>query len=405
VPTDLIPNPPQDAIPTQPEPWAEEPPGRSLLDLLVALAERKWFILSMTLAGALVMTVIAFLLPPMYTATASIMPPQQQQSAASALLGQLGPIVGGGALGIKTPADIYVAILGSRTIADDLIQSFSLRQLYGVPTVFDARKVLAKRSRISGGRDPLIKVAVEDRDPKRAAALANAYLEELSRQNGRLALTESAQRRLFFERQLEAQKKSLADAEVALKATQERTGVLQVTAQVESVIGNMARLRAGIAIREVALSSLESAATPQNPEVVRQQAELGALRQQLQKLETSGDPGGHGDTFIPTSLVPKVGLEYVRAVRDLKYNETLFELLLKQYEAARIDEAKEAPVIQVVDSAVPPERRSWPSRGGFAFGGAFGWGVLACLIVFANSRLSDPQDAARFRLLRSRLIG
>lgn len=405
MPTDLIPNPPQDAIPTQPEPWAEEPPGRSLLDLLVALAERKWFILSMTLAGALVMTVIAFLLPPMYTATASIMPPQQQQSAASALLGQLGPIVGGGALGIKTPADIYVAILGSRTIADDLIQSFSLRQLYGVPTVFDARKVLAKRSRISGGRDPLIKVAVEDRDPKRAAALANAYLEELSRQNGRLALTESAQRRLFFERQLEAQKKSLADAEVALKATQERTGVLQVTAQVESVIGNMARLRAGIAIREVALSSLESAATPQNPEVVRQQAELGALRQQLQKLETSGDPGGHGDTFIPTSLVPKVGLEYVRAVRDLKYNETLFELLLKQYEAARIDEAKEAPVIQVVDSAVPPERRSWPSRGGFAFGGAFGWGVLACLIVFANSRLSDPQDAARFRLLRSRLIG
>ena len=405
MPTDLIPNPPQDAIPTQPEPWAEEPPGRSLLDLLVALAERKWFILSMTLAGALVMTVIAFLLPPMYTATASIMPPQQQQSAASALLGQLGPIVGGGALGIKTPADIYVAILGSRTIADDLIQSFSLRQLYGVPTVFDARKVLAKRSRISGGRDPLIKVAVEDRDPKRAAALANAYLEELSRQNGRLALTESAQRRLFFERQLEAQKKSLAVAEVALKATQERTGVLQVTAQVESVIGNMARLRAGIAIREVALSSLESAATPQNPEVVRQQAELGALRQQLQKLETSGDPGGHGDTFIPTSLVPKVGLEYVRAVRDLKYNETLFELLLKQYEAARIDEAKEAPVIQVVDSAVPPERRSWPSRGGFAFGGAFGWGVLACLIVFANSRLSDPQDAARFRLLRSRLIG
>ena len=405
MPTDLIPNPPQDAIPTQPEPWAEEPPGRSLLDLLVALAERKWFILSMTLAGALVMTVIAFLLPPMYTATASIMPPQQQQSAASALLGQLGPIVGGGALGIKTPADIYVAILGSRTIADDLIQSFSLRQLYGVPTVFDARKVLAKRSDISGGRHPLIKVAVEDRDPKRAAALANAYLEELSRQNGRLALTESAQRRLFFERQLEAQKKSLADAEVALKATQERTGVLQVTAQVESVIGNMARLRAGIAIREVALSSLESAATPQNPEVVRQQAELGALRQQLQKLETSGDPGGHGDTFIPTSLVPKVGLEYVRAVRDLKYNETLFELLLKQYEAARIDEAKEAPVIQVVDSAVPPERRSWPSRGGFAFGGAFGWGVLACLIVFANSRLSDPQDAARFRLLRSRLIG
>jgi uncharacterized protein involved in exopolysaccharide biosynthesis len=405
VPTDLDQNPPRDAIAVQP--WIEDPHGRSLLDLLLALAERKWFILTMTFAGGLAMTVIAFLLPPMYTATASIMPPQQQQSAASALLGQLGPLASaaGGGLGMKTPADIYVAILGSRTIADHLIQSFNLRQLYDVPTVLDARKVLAKRSRISGGREPLIKVAVEDRDPKRAAALANAYLEELSRQNGRLALTESAQRRLFFERQLDAQKKSLADAEAALKATQERTGVLQVTAQVESVIGNMARLRAAITGREVALSSLESAATPLNPEVVRQKAELATLREQLQKLEATSDPVGRGDTMIPASLVPKVGLEYVRAVRDLKYNETLFELLLKQYEAARIDEAKEAPVIQVVDSAVPPERRSWPSRKGFGFGGAFGCGVLGCLIVFVNSRVHSPQDAERLRLLRRRLIG
>ncbi len=408
MPTDIIPNPPQDAIATEPEPWAEAPPGHGLLDLLLALAERKWFILSMTFAGALVMTVVAFLLPPMYTATASIMPPQQQQSAASALLGQLGPLASaaGGGLGFKTPADIYVAILGSRTIADDLIQSFNLRQLYSVPTMYSARKQLARRSAFTGGKEPLIKVSVEDRDPKRAAALANAYLEELARQNGRLALTESAQRRLFFERQLEAQKKALADAEVALKATQERTGVLQVTAQVESVIGNMARLRSAIAGREVALSSLQSAATPQNPEVVRQQAELGALRQQLQKLETSGDPGGRGDTFIPTSLVPKVGLEYVRAVRDLKYNETLFELLLKQYEAARIDEAKEAPVIQVVDSAVPPERRSWPPRGRFAFGGAFGCGVIACLIAAGtSSRLRDTENADKLRLLKKSLIG
>lgn len=407
MPLDMTLNPPKDAIPAETDPWAEQPPERTLLDLLLALAERKWFILTMTFAGGLAMTVIAFLLPPMYTATASIMPPQQQQSAASALLGQLGPLASaaGGGLGMKTPADIYVAILGSRTIADHLIQSFNLRQLYDVPTVLDARKVLAKRSRISGGREPLIKVAVEDRDPKRAAALANAYLEELSRQNGRLALTESAQRRLFFERQLEAQKRSLADAEGALRATQERTGVLQVTAQVESVIGNMARVRAGIASREVALSSLESAATPQNPEVVRQQAELAALREQLRKLEASGDPGGRGDPLIPTSLVPAVGLQYVRAVRELKYNETLFELLLKQYTAARIDEAKDAPVVQVVDSAVPPEHKSWPPREGFGFGGAFGFGILACVIAVAGNRLQDPRKAAKLRLLKSRLVG
>ncbi len=408
MPTELYPNPPENAIATQPEPWIEEPHGLGLLDMLLALAQRKRFILTMTFAGALVMTAIAFLIPPMYTGTASIMPPQQQQSSVSALLGQLGPLASaatGGNLGLKTPGDLYVAILSSRTIADGLIRSFNLRQVYGVSTMFNARKRLKKRSDITGGKEPLIKVSVEDRDPKRAAALANAYLEELSRQNGRLALTESAQRRLFFERQLEAQKKSLADAEVALKATQERTGVLQVNAQVESVIGNMARLRAGIAVREVALSSLKSAATPQNPEVVRQEAELATLRGQLQKLEASGDSGGRGDTLIPTSLVPAVGLQYVRAVRDLKYNETLFELLLKQYEAARIDEAKDAPVVQIVDSAIPPERKSWPPRAAFGFGGAFGSGALACLIVLAGSRFRDPQDADKLRLLKRSLIG
>ncbi len=343
----------------------------------------------------------------MYTATASIMPPQQQQSTASALLGQLGSIAAsaGSNLGLKTPADLYIGILGSRTVADHLVQTFNLRQLYDEPTVSDARKVLAKRSSFSAGRDPLIRISVEDRDPKRAAALANAYVEELYKQNSRLALTESAQRRLFFERQVEAQKKTLADAEVALKATQERTGVLQVNSQVESAILSMARLRAEIASREVALSSLEKAATPQNPEMVRQQVELAALRGQLRKLEASGDTRRPGDPMILTSQVPKAGLEYVRALRDLKYNETLFELLSKQYEAARIDEAKDAPVIQVVDTAVPPERKSWPPRALLISLGTFLSWILACLIALGRSRFANSEDADKLRLLRIRLFG
>ena len=232
----------------------------------------------------------------------------------------------------RTSTSAYWAAVQLPTI---WCRRFDLRRLYDEPTVSDARKVLAKRSKFSTGRDSLIKISVEDRDPKRAAALANAYVDELYKQNGRLALTESAQRRLFFERQVEAQKKALADAEAALRATQERTGVLQVNSQVESVILSMARLRAEIASREVALSSLEKAATPQNPEVVRQQTELVALREQLQKLEASGDPRRPGDPMILTSQVPKAGLEYVRALRDLKYNETLFELLSKQYRSCQ----------------------------------------------------------------------
>ena len=401
------PNPPRDAIPAQMETWVEGPPGPGLLDVFLALAERKWSILGITLAGGLIMAVAAFLLPPMYTATASIMPPQQQQSTAAALLGQLGPIaaVAGSNLGIKTPADLYIGILGSRTIADDLVQTFELRRLYDQPTVSDARKVLAKRSSFSTGKNPLIKISVEDRDPRRAAALANAYVDALYKQNGRLALTESAQRRLFFEKQVEAQKKALTDAEAAFKATQERTGVLQVNSQVESVIQSMARLRAETASREVALSSLKKAATPQNPEVVRQETELVALREQLQRLEASGGASRAGDPMIPTSQVPRAGLEYVRALRDLRYNETLFELLAKQYEAARIDEAKEAPVIQVVDSAVPPERRSWPKRTLLILLGTFFSGILACLIAFGRSRFGGSEDTEKLRLLRSKLIG
>jgi uncharacterized protein involved in exopolysaccharide biosynthesis len=400
-------NPPQDAIPARPETKADEPPGPGMLDLLLALVERKWSIVWVTLAGGLITALVVFLLPHMYTATASIMPPQQQQSTAAALLGQLGPLAAaaGGNLGLKTPADLYIGILGSRTIADRLVQKFSLRQLYDEETVSDARKVLAKRSSFSTGRDSLIKISVEDRDPKRAAALANTYVEELYKQNSRLALTESAQRRLFFEGQVEAQKKALADAEVALRAMQERTGVLQVNAQVESVLLSIARLRAEVVSREVALSSLEKAATPQNPEVVRRQVELAALREQLKKLEASGEARRPGDPTILTSQVPKVGLEYVRALRDLKYNETLFELLSKQYEAARIDEAKDAPVIQIVDSAVPPERKSWPPRALLICLGTFLSGLLACLIALGRIRFAGSEDAEKFRLLRSRLIG
>src|ERR1051326_7793536 len=216
----------------------DEPLWPSLLDLLLVVARRKWLILGMSALGAIAATAAALLLPPQFTGTAVIMPPAQQQSTASALLGQLGPIAGlaGRDLGIKNPSDLYIGILTGRTIADDLIVRFDLRRLYRVDTMMDARKRLASLSSIAAGKDSLIKISVDDLDRKRAAALANAYVDELYKQTNRLALTESAQRRLFFERQLAAERNALATAEAALKATQERTGVLHVSAQVEAVI-------------------------------------------------------------------------------------------------------------------------------------------------------------------------
>ncbi|HEY1337833.1 MAG TPA: Wzz/FepE/Etk N-terminal domain-containing protein, partial [Bryobacteraceae bacterium] len=311
-----------------------EPPGPGLLDLLLVIAARKWFILGMTIVGAVVAAAVALLLPPSYTATAVIMPPQQQQSAASSLLGQLGPIasLSGKDLGFKTPADLYIGILTSRTIADDLIARFDLQKSYRDKTLTDARRTLTKRSRFSSGKDSLIKIAVDDENPRRAAALANGYVDSLYRQNSRLALTEASQRRLFFEQQMMAEKEALQNTEGSMASTQERTGMLQVGSQIDSVIRSMAQLRAEILGREVALASLKRGATAENPMVVRQEAELAALRDELHKLESNRGANRPGDPLIPTAQVPKAGLEYVRAIRDVKYHETLFELLSKQFE-------------------------------------------------------------------------
>lgn len=377
-----------------------------LLDLLLIVAVRKRFVLAMTVAGGLIAGGIALLLQPMYTATAVIMPPQQQQSAASALLGQLGPMASltGRDLGFKTPADLYIGILGGRTIADQLIGDFGLQKLYDAKTIQDARALLAKRTHFSTGKDSLIRISVDDHDAKRAGALTNAYIDALQKQNGRLAITEAAQRRLFFEQQMEKEKNALTDSEESLKGTQERTGVLEVNSQVEATIRAVAQLRAEIVSREVALVSLKRAATPENPVVVRQETELAALRGQLQQLESKTNQASPGDPIITSTQVPKVGLEYVRAVRDVKYHETLFELLSKQYEVARIDEAKEAPMIQIVDAAVPPEKKSWPPRTLLCIAGAICSGLLGCLWVLMTNRFQHPAEAEKLRLLRRALL-
>ncbi len=388
-----------------PTPAALNPADTGILDLLLILARRKRLIAGLAAAGALIAAAIVFIVPPTFTATAVIMPPQQQQSQASALLGQLGAIasVAGRDMGMRTPADLYIGILSGRSVADALIAKFRLRELYDKRTLMDARKVLARRAHFSSGKDSLIKIAVDDHDPQRAAALANAYVDELYRQTSRLAITEAAQRRLFFERQLQAEKDQLADAESGLKKTQERTGVLQVSGQVEAVIGSMARLRAEIATREVTLYALRKAATGENPEVIRQEAEVTAMRDQLRKLEASSAKRP-GDPLIPTSQVPTAGLEYARVLRNMKYHEALFELLAKQYEAARIDEAKEAPVIQIVDSAVPPEKKSWPPRALLTVAGALCGAILGCFLAFAGHRFREPAEAEKLLSLRRALF-
>ncbi|HEY7335879.1 MAG TPA: Wzz/FepE/Etk N-terminal domain-containing protein [Bryobacteraceae bacterium] len=395
-----------DALQLQGE-WAEKgTPGITLFDIALTLAKAETFILSLALAGGFITALVVLRMPPMFTATAVIMPPQQQQSATSAFLGQLGPLAGLAErdLGLRNPTELYLGILGGRTIADDLIETFKLQDVYNQKSRADTRKMLMGRSNFSSARGSLIEISVEDHDPRRAATLANAYVEQLHRLTNQLALTEAAQRRIFFQGQLENENKALSDAELAMESTQERTGVLQVNAQVETLIRSMAQLRAEIVSREVALSSLKRGATSLNPEVVRQETELTALRQELEKLETrAGSASPKDSTMLPISDVPKAGLAYVRALRDVKYHEALFELTSKQFEAARIDESRETPLIQVVDRAVPPERKSWPPRAFLTLGGAAVSGLFACLIVLAGSRLRNPLTKEKLHLLKDAL--
>jgi uncharacterized protein involved in exopolysaccharide biosynthesis len=337
------------------------------LQALADLFRRKAFLIKAAAVGTAIGACVALLLPTMYTATALIMLPTKTQSLAVALMGPLGMATGlsgslGGALNFKDPADLYIGILKSRTTTDTLIGQFNLQEVYSEKNREDTRRTFAEKVTFSAGKDSMIRIAVEDRDPVRAAEMANALVADLYRQNTRLAITESAQRRVFFERSLEQEKSALAKAEDDLKATQQKTGVIVVSGQADATIRAIAQLRAEIAGREVSLKRLKMGATAQYPEVIKQEAELGSLRQELSRLESATSARRSGDPLIPTAQVPEAGLEYVRCLREVKYHEALFEVLAKQYEAARIDEAKESPAIQVVDPAVQPEKKSGPHR-------------------------------------------
>jgi uncharacterized protein involved in exopolysaccharide biosynthesis len=216
--------------------------------------------------------------------------------------------------------------------------------------------------------------------------MANAYIDALRETNSRLALSEASQRRLFFGQQLAKEKDALADAEVDLKRTEEQSGLIAPAGQTASEIQTIAQTRAEISVRQVELSALRQSATDQNPEVIRLRSEIADLQGQLARMH-SGSGQGAG-TAIPTSKVPALALEYIRKEREVKYHEALFEMLARQYESARLDEAHEAPLLQILDPADYPDSRSGPPRMLIALGGLL-LGLLAgCARVLLRDRLS-----------------
>jgi len=340
-------------------------PEAHVLDLLIVLSRQKRIILGSTLIAAVLAVIVALVLPNRYTATANILPPQQSPSLAASMIGQLGSLgpmaaLAQGGFGLKNPNDLYVGMLRSRTSEDDLVRRFDLQHVYRTRRISDTRKRLESATTIVLGKEGFIGISVEDKDRGRAAQIANGYVDELRQLTQSLAVTEAAQRRLFFERQLELAKNNLADAEQALKATEQKTGLIQLDGQARAIIESVVHLRALVAAKEVELHAMRLFSTEQNPDLLLAEQQLSGLRQQLARLGSASGEPETGD--LPISNVPEAGLQYLRKVRDMKYAETIFELLAKQYEAARLDEARTAAVIQVLDPAIEADRKSSPPR-------------------------------------------
>ncbi len=352
--------------------FPEDGPGLDLTELLAPVTRHWRGIAAMTLVGAIAGYGSSFLVTPLYKSHTTLIPPQSQQSSAAAALTSLGAIGGLAAGGLKSPIDQYVSLFQSEAVTDKLIERFGLMKAYKTEFRDAARKMLLSRTSITAGKkDGIITVEVEDDDPKRAAAIATQYVEELRRLTATLAVTEPQQRRLFFENQMLAAKAKLTEAQAALQQSGFNKGALN--AEPQSASAGYARLRSDLAAAQVRLATLENSLAPTAPEVRQQSATVSALQDQLRQLESSGATGANSP-------------DYVSKYRAFKYEETLFDLMAKQYEIARVDESREGALIQIVDPARPAEHRSWPRRGLFLLVGAIAGPLLAALYFISRAR-------------------
>ncbi len=385
---------------TEARPNMYDEDGTSILELLIVLAKYKMFLLVVPLVTAILGAGISLTMTDVFRAKTSILPPQGQSSTSAMLAQQLGGLAGlvGGAL--KSPNDLYIGMLRSRTVADNLIQRFDLHKDQKYQSV--TRAQLADRTTIMNGKDGIVTIEVDDADPKRAAELANAYVEELFKLTKGLALTEASQRRLFFERQFAEAKDNLASAEAAARQALESGGLVQVEGQGRGIVETTARLRGQISVKEVQIGAMRTFAADRNPELQLAQQELDAMKRELGRIE--------GASSGKSSKVPigtGGGINSLNLLRNVKYYETIYELLARQYELAKIDEAKDSSVVQVMDMAVQPDLKFKPRRRQIVMLSALAGGFLAVLLAFAMHGLSvartRPEHAERMARLKHHL--
>nr|WP_315234792.1 Wzz/FepE/Etk N-terminal domain-containing protein [uncultured Limnohabitans sp.] len=365
----------------------------SLLDLLQTIVDNLRLLILGPLVVGLVALGISFAVPPTFTATVKFLPPQQQQSAAASMLASLGGLGGlaGAAAGIKNPADQYLAFMKSNSVQDALIERFKLEERYATQFKTDTRAVLTGSTRAVSGKDGLISIEIDDKDPQFAADLANAHVQELQQLLARLAVTEAQQRRAFFEKQLSLVQAKMIAAEQALRATGVNSSVLK--SNPTSAVAAVAALKAQVTAQEVKVGAMRGYLADTAPDFKQALNELSNLRAQLAKQEKDepASAAGQGD--------------YVAKYREFKYQETLFDLFAKQFELAKIDESREGAVIQVLDAAQPPEKKAKPKKALIAIIATLAAGFALLLFVFIRQALrnanKDPESAQKLAALKT----
>jgi tyrosine-protein kinase Etk/Wzc len=371
----------------------------SAFDVLIVLAKHKLLIGGLAVLATIAGVVHALLLPDIYTAATKLLPPQQSQSASSAMMSQFG-VFGGliGGASVKTSTDLYIGLLKSRTVGDSMVRRFDLMQSFGAKLPSQARLQLVGRSNFIAGKDGFITIEVDDGDPKRAAELANGYVDELMKLTQGLAVTDASQRRLFFERQFQQARDNLAKAETRAREGLDRGGLVKVDEQGKTMIETTGRLRGQITVKEVQIGAMRSFAAERNPELIRAEQELEVLKRELSKIE------GDGGVRIGGAGPRGSGMDNLRLLRDVKYYEVIYELLAKQFEMAKIEEARDSAVVQVLDPAVPPDDRSKPQRRNIVLLWAVSALLLGILLAFVIETVRkasrDPRQLERLQTIR-----
>jgi uncharacterized protein involved in exopolysaccharide biosynthesis len=329
-----------------------------LLDYLRVINRYRGLIIILCVMSVLLTMIVSLIMPKTYESTVTILSPQEGSGGGMSLaaLPELQSAMGIMGMGQKSSVDIFVAILNSRNMADAVIKRFNLLTVYKAKLIENARLRLKNVTKISvGKKNEMINITIQDTDPKRAADIANFYVSNLDLMARGLALSRAQQARMFIEKRLKETEKRLMDAEEKSAGFKTQHELVEMGEQARASIGAAAQIEGEITASEVQLKVMQSYATAEHPDVSRLRIKIGQLREQLGKMKS-----GKESLYIPFSKTPRLGLDLTRLMRDLKIQETVFELLTQQYEQAKISEARDTPSVQILDTAVSSAKKCKP---------------------------------------------